>query len=617
MAIPVKPSSASDPSETSPLLNHHGDVDENAVSHANSYTVDPENHQPPSTAADADGDDNDTGVNEVVAVAEELSRERLVAIMAATWIGIFFAALDTTIVATLTGPISSSFNSLSLLSWLATGYLIANAACQPLSGKLTDIFSRRTGLIFSNIFFAAGTLMCGLAPTAGVMIAGRVVAGVGGGGLTCISTFVTSDLIPLRRRGLWQGYGNLVYGLGMGSGGVVGGALADSLSWRWAFLMQIPFIVVSTVMVWFLLDMPVSVLSGHSDVNTNNNHNSNTNDSNSPNDTKNSALRRIDFSGSALLVISLVLLLLGLNSGGNQLPWSHPLIIASLVLAGVTLLGFIYLESQAELNSNPNSTSTPASRRRRHREPILPVLLIARTRTVLSACLTNWFSTMSAFLALYYVPLYLQVRGFSATAAGLRVIPFAVATSVGSLGSGYLMRLTGRYYWQLVAVMGVYVLGAALLCTFQLDSAGWQTYLYVTPLGMAYGSMLTITLVAMISAVDHAHQAVITAASYAFRSTGSTIGITVASAVFQNILTKELVGQYGDMPDSRGEIRRIRNSLDELGRLPLGWDRAVVLDIYMDALRGAFVAGLGLAVLAALAALAMKEHVLHHNLARK
>lgn len=478
--------------------------------------------------------------------------------------------------ATLTAPISSSFNSLSLLSWLATGYLIANAACQPLSGKLTDIFSRRTGLLFSNVFFFAGTLVCGLAPSAGVMIAGRVVAGIGGGGLTCISTFVTSDLVPLRRRGLWQGYGNLVYGLGMGMGGVVGGVLTDQLSWRWAFLLQLPFIAVSTVMVFFLVDIPV-------------------NPSTKP------ALSRIDFLGSSLLVASLVLLLLGLNSGGNQLAWSHPLIVASLVASLAILALFIAFESSPRW--------VP--------EPVIPVALIARTRTVLAACLANWFGTMTAFLALYYVPLYLQVRGLSATAAGLRVIPFAAATSLGSLGSGLLMRTTGRYMAQMVAVMLIFILGSALLCLFRLDSPEWMTFAFPTPLGFAYGGMLTITLVGMISSVAHEHQAVITAASYAFRSTGSTIGITVAGAVFQNILTTQLRAEFGGLPGSEHEIRRLRDNLDELNHLPPGWDKAVVLHIYMDALRAAFVSGLGLAVLSAISGMGMKEHLLHKNLARK
>ncbi|KIW24775.1 uncharacterized protein PV07_10468 [Cladophialophora immunda] len=542
------------PTETSPLLSEQ-----------NGAAVDPESAQPaPETGADE------------IALAEEPSTKKLVAIMAATWIGVFFAALDTTIVATLTAPISSSFNSLSLLSWLATGYLIANSACQPLSGKLTDIFSRRWGLIFSNIFFGAGTLLCGLAPSAGAIIAGRIVAGVGGGGLTCIATYITSDLVPLRRRGLWQGYGNLVYGLGMGLGGVFGGVLADQLSWRWAFLLQVPFIVVSTVMVFFLVDIPV-------------------NPSTQP------PLSRIDFLGSGFLVASLVLLLLGLNTGGNQLPWSHPLIVASLALSAATLAGFVYLESQPRW--------VP--------EPVLPVALIARTRTVLAACLANWFGTMSAFLAIYYVPLYLQIRGLSATAAGLRVVPLAAATSLGSLASGVLMRATGRYYAQMVGVMLTFVLGAALVCSFQLDTPGWMTFVFPTPLGFAYGGMLTITLVGMISSVDHEHQAVITAASYAFRSTGSTIGITVAGAVFQNILTDELRAEFGALPGSERVIRSIRDSLDGINHLPPGWDRAAVLHIYMDALRGAFVSGLGLAVLAAIAGLGMKEHVLHKNLARK
>jgi MFS family permease len=253
----------------------------------------------------------------------------------------------------LTGPISSEFDSLSLLSWLATGYLIANSACQPLSGKLTDIFSRRTGFIFSNFFFALGTLVCGLAPNAPAIIAGRVIAGVGGGGLTCIATFVTSDLVPLRRRGLWQGYGNIVFGMGMGLGGVVGGAFADNISWRWAFLFQLPFIVVSAIMVWFLVDIPV-------------------NPSTQP------PLSRIDFLGAITLALSLVLLLLGLNTGGNQLPWSHPLIITSLVLSLVVLSAFLYIET--------NPSLAP--------EPMIPVSLIIRSRTVFTSYGVNWYSIL-------------------------------------------------------------------------------------------------------------------------------------------------------------------------------------------------------------------------------
>lgn len=531
--------------------------------------------------------------DENTALVDEPPLARKIAIMSSLWVGVFFAALDTTVVATLISPISSSLNSLSLLSYLATGYLIANSACQPLSGKLTDIFSRQAGLLFSNIFFAIGTLICGLAPNAEVLVLGRVVAGCGGGGLSCISTFVTSDLIPLRKRGIWQGYGNLVFGLGMGTGGIFGGLCADKLhitiggrtieGWRWAFLLQVPFIIISAILVYILVDIPVR----------------------RPYKSLRAALGRVDFLGALLLVITVTILLLGLNTGGNQLPWSHPLVIAALVISPLTLLLFIYVES------NPRIVP----------EPIIPVVLIGKTRTILCACMTNWFATMASFIALYFVPLYLQsILGYSSSEAGLRVIPFAVGTSAGSLAVGYIMRSTGRYYWLTVAIMAIYLAGAALLCTFNRDSPSWTTFVYVAPFGFSYGGMLTVTLVAMISAAAHEYQAVITAASYAFRSTGSTIGITIASAVFQNILTGELRDQYGGLPGAEDEIKRIRNSLDGLKRgyvFPKGWSRDVVLDCYMDALRAAFVSGLGIAVLAAVSGLGMKEHRLHSKLDRK
>jgi MFS family permease len=525
-----------------------------------------------------------------VPLAEEPSTKKLLAIMGAMWLGSFFAALgkssifhveafnltvaiDTTIVATLTGAISSDFNSLSLLSWLATGYLIANAACQPLSGKLTDIFGRRAGLIFSNIFFGAGCLISGFAQSESAVIAGRVIAGMGGGGLNAISVFVSTDLVPLRRRGVWQGYGNIIFGLGMGLGGTVGGWLNDWVGWRWAFLIQVPFICVSGLLVFFLVKIPVKE------------HNK-------------SAVKRIDFLGAALLVTSLVFLLLGLNSGGNQFPWTHPFILTVLPLSFVTFLAFIYVEDRVAA------------------EPIIPVRLILR-RTVLSACLTNWFGTMSVFLALYYVPLYLQVRGFSALDSGLRLIPYAASLSAGSLSAGFIMRKTGRYYILSCALMALLVTGSALYITFDLNTPTWATYVYMTPAGVGYGGMLTVTLIAMISAVEHKDQAVITSASYAFRSTGSTIGITIASAVFQNILTMELKSKYGDTKGGEKAIERIRNSLDEINHLPKGWHKVDVLDSYMHAIRGAFLAGLALAVTATTVSLFMREHTLHKNLARK
>lgn len=198
------------------------------------------------------GDASDIRDENDVPLAEEPGTGELLLVMGSIWFGTFLAALDGTIIATLSAPISASFNSLSLLSWLASAYLIANAALQPLSGRLTDIFSRRTGLIFSNVFFAAGNLICGLATSEWVMIFGRVVAGMGGGGLTAISTFVGSDLVPLRRRGVWQGFGNISFGVGAGLGGVFGGWINDTWGWRKAFLIQYVFLGNVIIVLHFL-----------------------------------------------------------------------------------------------------------------------------------------------------------------------------------------------------------------------------------------------------------------------------------------------------------------------------------------------------------------------------
>ncbi|OJD11451.1 hypothetical protein AJ78_07778 [Emergomyces pasteurianus Ep9510] len=507
-----------------------------------------------------------------VPLADELTTKQLLMVLPSIWVGVFLAALDATIVGTLAAPISSSFNSLSLLSWLATAYLASNAACQPLSGKLTDIFSRRNGLVVSNVLFGVGNLICGLAKDELVMIFGRTVAGMGGGGITAIATFINSDLVPLRKRGMWQGIGNICYGLGSALGGVFGGWMNDNWGWRWAFLVQLPFVVVSTALVMWKVDIPVKV-------------------------TDKSRLKRIDFLGAGTLVITLVLLLVALNCGGNQVPWNHPLIWTTIPLSAVFLILFIYIEEKVAT------------------EPVIPVRLLL-DRTVLSSCLTNWFSTMAVFAVLFYAPFYFQVQGYSATMAGLRLAPQAVGTALGSLGSGILMRVTGRYLYFNYAANGLLVLSSALMTTYTLTTPAWQPFVHIFILGLGYGSMLTVTLVALIAAVEHKHQAVVTSASYAFRSTGSSIGVTAASAVFQNLLRTGLWSRFGDREDAAKIIKKVRDSLDAINKVPADW-RPGVLDAYIEALRGVFGATLGLTVLGMLTCLFMKEHKLHMNLARK
>lgn len=509
-----------------------------------------------------------------VPIAEEPSTLRLVFIMGSVWIGVFIGALDGTIIATLSAPISESFNSFTLFSWLASSYLIANAALTPLSGKLTDIYGRRNGLIASNVFFLAGILICGFAKSESVMISGRVVSGIGGGCMMAISTFVASDLVPLRRRGVWQGIGNLCFGTGAGLGGVFGGWINDVWDWRWAFLIQVPFIIVSGLAVAFTVNVPIKVTENKS------------------------RIRRVDFLGASLLVVALVLLLLGLNSGGNIVPWNHPLVYVSMPLSGIFLLGFVYVELKV------------AS------EPVIPVRLLT-DRTVAAGCLINWFSTMAYYAYLYYAPIYFQALGYSATQAGLRLVPSSIGAAFGSLGSGLIMRATGRYWLLNTVTQAIAVVACGLLVGIMgLNTPVWPPFVIFFFNGVAYGSMITISMIALISAVSHEHQAVITSASYAFRSTGSTIGITIASAVFQNRLQTRLWVELGDQPHAEKLIAKLRDSLAAISQLN-GEVRLAALRAYMDALHSVWIVILILCILGTVCGLLMRENVLHSNLARK
>lgn len=407
-----------------------------------------------------------------------------------------------------------------------------------------------------------------------MIILGRFVAGAGGGCLNTISVFIASDLIPLRKRGVWQGISNVVFGAGMGLGGVFGGGINDSLGWRYAFYIQVPFIVIAGVAAIFTVKVPIK-------------------------ETDKDKIKRIDFLGALALVTSLVLALLGLNSGGNIVPWSHPLVYVSLPLSFVSLLLFIYVEEKI------------AS------EPIIPIHLLAN-RSVMAACLTNWFMTMAVYALIYYGPIYFQVvRGVTATRAGTLFIPQSAGTAIGSLGSGIIMRATGKYRLLNLFIQVLNLVACALiLATFKRNVATAPPFIYLFMEGTAYGSMLTITLIALISAVDHKFQAVITSASYAFRSTGSSIGITIASAVFQNILKSRLYDRFGELPGAADEIRRIRDSVEEIKHLPKGWYDGV-LEAHVEALRGVWTVVLGFAAMAALVSFLIREHKLYSTLERK
>lgn len=132
------------------------------------------------------------------------------------WSCSFLSSFDGTIVATLLGPISSSFNASDLGSWLGTAYLLSVCCFTPIYGRLCDIVGRQSSMLIALAFFSLGNVLCAVAPTMEFLIAARMIAGIGGGGLTSVGSTIMSDLVPITHRGIFQGYGNIMFGLGSG-----------------------------------------------------------------------------------------------------------------------------------------------------------------------------------------------------------------------------------------------------------------------------------------------------------------------------------------------------------------------------------------------------------------
>ena len=458
------------------------------------------------------------------------------------------------------------------LSWVGSAYLIGQSITQPLSGRLTDVFGRCAGLTFCNASFGLGTLLCGVATNEWVLIAGRAVAGLGGGAMLTISLFVIGDLVPLRKRGFIQGIANMVMGAGSGLGGFLGGWINSLWGWRMAFLVQVPLVAVGAILVVFTVSIPAKT-------------------------SEKSAFRRVDYLGSIILTVSLVLFLLGANSGGNLLPWTHPLVLTSLSLSGVLLIIFAFVEERV------------AS------EPIIPVRLLI-DRTVSASCLSFWFTFMAFYGVVYYMPVYLQLLGNSPTSAGLRFISSSAGTAIGAFGAGIMMRATGKYLYLYWANHALLVLGPALLARLRLDTSPWYPFVCLGVFGLGFGGTLVTTLVALVSAVEQEDQAVVTSAAFAFRSTGSAIGLTVASSTFQNLLRLRLHTYIGNIENAEDVISRVRDNFDEVNHLDAAL-RASVRESYMEAVRGVFLTTCGFSVLAALTSLFIRQHKLYANLVRR
>ncbi|KAK4700525.1 hypothetical protein P7C70_g5721, partial [Phenoliferia sp. Uapishka_3] len=564
------------PSETSPLLQNQGTTaaQDIAAESAIQSAFDPNASAFGIPAAsNAAIDEEAVSPPEGVLVTETPMRADLYFVLGGMWVGTFLSALDGTIVATTLSVIGSEFQVSNSIAWLGTSYLMTQTAFQPLYGRFSDIFGRKPATLFASVVFLLGSLACGLSKTYPQLIAARAFAGIGGGGLTTMSSIVTSDLVPLRKRGVYQGLGNVVYAFGAAIGGPLGGLLGDSIGWRWAFLIQVPLCILHFSIVAWKVDIP----SGPGDIMT--------------------KIKRIDFLGCITLISSIGLLLVGLSLGGNQQPWSAPIVWGTIAGGAAILVLFVLIEKYVA------------------REPLLaPRILFARTPLAVS--LTNWFASMAQFGILYQVPLYFSaVEQTTTSYAGLHLIPNAVFASTASLLGGIYMAKTGNYRTMLITSGVLGVVGPLMMTFWQHNKTSEAFYwISMVPAGTGYGAIITITLVALISAVAPADMAASTGVSYLFRATGSVLGISLSTSILQNTLRTELpkviTGKHAAKIISkiRSDVGIIRTLEPEL--------REGAIQAYQIAMRYVFIAITIAAFLALCAIIPIPQHALPGRLDR-
>nr|KMM68746.1 multidrug resistance protein fnx1 [Coccidioides posadasii RMSCC 3488] len=467
--------------------------------------------------------------------------------MPALAIGIFLSAADQTLVVASYGKIGNEFAALNQTSWIATAYFLTLTAFQPLYGRISDLFGRKAALCFSFGLFAVGCLWCGLARSMKELIIARAFTGIGGGGMTTVVAILLSDVVPLRDRGTWQGYNNIVYASGAGLGAPLGGALADTLGWRWSFLLQVPVSILAFLNVLFVLrERP---LDHHWRKN----------------------IKQVDFLGALLLVTAIATLFLGLDGGSND-SWGDPMaygnVVASIVFFGL----FLFNEAKTTC------------------QPFAP-LQIVFSRPILACLLCNFFAFGTYIALTYNLPLYWQaVESLSATAAGVRLLPGILANVCGSLFAGWIMRRTCRYRWLTICCYLMFLIGTVpvILFTGLVGASIWGIWVGMVVYGFGNGIGGTSTLVALIANAVPEDQAVGIACLYLFRSLGSGIGVSISATVIQALLKTYLFERLHGIGDAEEIARKVRESLSYIDELSDAALREAVRMCYGWAVQASF-----------------------------
>ncbi|MBJ6363013.1 MDR family MFS transporter [Paenibacillus sp. GCM10012307] len=420
-------------------------------------------------------------------------------------IGMFFSALEQTIVGTAMPTILGELQGFAIMAWVTTAYLITSTVIVPIVGKLSDLYGRRYLYLIGTIIFTIGSALCATATTMEQLIMYRALQGLGGGMVMPLSQTIIGDIFTAEQRAKWQGVFGGIFGLSSVIGPFIGGFLVDTISWHWIFLINVPFGLLSAILIF--TGMRRELVARLDKV-------------------------YIDYAGIAALVPFLVLLLLGLSLGGNKFAWNSATSYWLFGGSAVLLVVFLLLESRAK-------------------EPILDLSLF-RNRVFSVTNGLGFLLGFAMFGAIIFVPLFMQgILGVSPTKAGSTMTPMMIALIAASVIGGRLL-LKVRYRAVLTAGMVIAAIGFYLISRMNVDTTQFIAYFNMVILGLGMGLVMPTLMIAVQNEFSKSQLGTVTSAATFFRSIGGTIGVTVFTAIMNNKLQNNVVNATAKAQDDPG-----------------------------------------------------------------
>lgn len=434
----------------------------------------------------------------------DVSPARFWLIFTGVMMGYLIGFFDSTLMASSHPVITSYFHAANAASWLSTAFLLTSTAFLPLFGRVSDAFGRKPVYLFSITMFFLTTAWCGLARSIGSFIAARALCGMGAGGVFSMGQVISSDLVRIEYRGVYQSYINLCLGIGSCLGLAFGGLLCDQIGWRGAFLIQLPFILILFVTAAFTIPADLGVkLAGSERM------------------TVLELIRSIDLTGSLFLILAVTALIMGLNLGGNVFPWSHPLVISSLVASLVLSVVLVRYER-----------GVPRA--------VLPIELLSQDPRA-SIVFGNFFGAVSVNTMMFNAPLYFQaVKLASPTDSGLRLVAASIAVTASSVGTGFLITWSKRLKPTIIIGGASMLLGGCAAAFMGVNTPDVIAMVCVSFSSLGQGFSFPTLMVSILATSEQDDQAVATTTLGLARNLGSVMGVAISSWIFQNALVYQL-----------------------------------------------------------------------------